>query len=131
MKGYTANQFANPVHGQLLRLSAQHEIAIYLRDGASWVAEFTDGRGELMDAATWFRFHIGTLRYSHGLRAAALKSATALTQEVLEKIERLHRQAEARDSKVLTGGLAVLESVKRYCSDMASRMHGLTSKRVH
>jgi hypothetical protein len=80
--------------GQLLRLREGHQVAIYKRDGVNWVAEFRNGRSELFDAAWWFYFHLGSLRYSHGIREAALDSATAITPEILAKIERLHRRVE-------------------------------------
>ena len=46
-----------PIQGQLLRLSARREVAIYLRGGQLWVADFIDGHGELVDPETWFRFN--------------------------------------------------------------------------
>jgi hypothetical protein len=44
------------IQGQLLRLSERRKVAIFLRDGALWVADFVDGQGALIDAITWFRF---------------------------------------------------------------------------
>lgn len=98
--------------GQLLHLREGHEVAIYKRNGVSWVAEFRNGRSELFDAAWWFYFHLGSLRYSHGMREAALDAATAITPEVLAKIERLHRRVE----RVARPRLAILfiNAVRRY-----------------
>jgi hypothetical protein len=114
----------NAAAGQLLHLGERHLVAIYTREGVCWVAEFRDGRGELIDPATFFHFHTGALRYSHGRRAAALASATALTPEVLEKIERLHQSSNARDDKMLNVSVAVVESLMRYCREVASRISG-------
>ena len=50
---------SNTTEGRLLRLGEGHEVAIYRRDGVCWPAEFRHGRGELIDAASWFRFHAG------------------------------------------------------------------------
>ena len=56
----------------MLRLSEYHAVAIYLRDGVVWVADFIDGQGALVDANTWFRFNCGNLDNSHALRRMAL-----------------------------------------------------------
>jgi len=45
----------------LLKLDEGHWVAIYLRQGSNWVAEFRNGHGELTDAATWFRVPAGAL----------------------------------------------------------------------
>jgi hypothetical protein len=98
--------------GQLLRLREGHQVAIYKRNGVNWVAEFRNGRSELFDAAWWFYFHLGSLRYSHGIREAALDSATAITPEVLAKIERLHHRVEQRAHPRFA--MALLNAVRRY-----------------
>jgi hypothetical protein len=46
-----------------------------------------------VDAASWFRFHAGVLRYSHSRRAAALESMAPISPQLAEQIERLHRSA--------------------------------------
>ena len=130
MNACPENSLPIPVEGHLLLLGERHAVAIYKRYSVHWVAEFKNGCGELTDATTWFRFHAGTLRHSHARRAAALQSTMVLPEEVLETIECLHRQAEARDARIVSAGVAVLDSVQRYCSDMASRIRGLASKRT-
>ena len=35
----------SPLSGNLLRLGERREIAIYLRNGTAWVAEFKKGHG--------------------------------------------------------------------------------------
>jgi hypothetical protein len=37
------------IQGQLLRRSERREVAIYLRDGQLWIADFIDGVGALME----------------------------------------------------------------------------------
>jgi hypothetical protein len=81
---------ARTIQGQILRLSEHHVVAIYLRNGALWVADFIDGHGTLADAKTWFRFNCGTLATSHALRRMALESALPLSAELVERIEALH-----------------------------------------
>lgn len=78
------------IQGQLLRLSTHHTVAIYLRQGSLWVADFIDGHGQLVDANTWFRFNCGSLANSHALRRMALESAIPLSPELIAAIERLH-----------------------------------------
>lgn len=41
------------VTGNTMQLGERHGIAIYQRDGRCRVAEFPEGRGELVDAASW------------------------------------------------------------------------------
>ena len=78
------------IQGQLLRLSAHHTVAIYLREGALWVADFIDGEGMLVDASIWFRFNCGSLSNSHALRRLTLESAMPISTDLVAKIEGLH-----------------------------------------
>ena len=90
-----------PMHGQMLRLSEHHAVAIYLRDGQMWIAEFIDGQGVLVDAATWFRFNCGTLANSHSLRRMTLESAMPISSTLAERIDELHRASVAQRSRTL------------------------------
>jgi hypothetical protein len=87
------------IQGQMLRLSEHHAVAIYLWDGAMWIADFVDGQGALVDANTWFRFHCGTLANSHALRRMALESAIPISPELSQRIEALHIEAVAREGQ--------------------------------
>jgi hypothetical protein len=89
------------IQGQMLRLSKLHAVAIYLRDGRVWVADFIDGQGTLIDATTWFRFNCGTLANSHALRRMALESAMPLSQEIVDHIEALHRATVTQNRRPL------------------------------
>ena len=109
------------IHGQLLQLSAEHQVAIYSRCGVSWVAEFRNGHCQITDAGTWFRFDAGALRYSHDRRTAALESATPLTPEVIAKIERWHQIYGAKEAMMPTSLIAILKMLKRCRSDLVSR----------
>jgi hypothetical protein len=91
----------HPIQGQLLRQSERREVAIFLRDGALWVADFIDGQGELIDAITWFRFNCGSLSTSHARRRMVLESAIPLPEELVERIERLRRPATVRKNSAL------------------------------
>jgi len=82
--------FAGSILGQLLRHSEHREVAIFLRDGALWVADFVDGNGQLIDATTWFRFNCAALFSSHAQRRMALESAIPLSAELVARIQRLH-----------------------------------------
>jgi hypothetical protein len=72
------------MEGNLLRLSATREIAIYRREGVAWVADFRGGRGELFTPGEWF-----ALNRCASLRAA-LASPGPLSGSVIERIERVH-----------------------------------------
>ena len=73
----------------LLRIGDRREIAIYLRDGTAWVADFKGSQGEISTAGAWFALNRGW-----ALRRAALNAVTPLPQDVEERIERLHRRME-------------------------------------
>jgi hypothetical protein len=62
--------------GNIIHIGDGQSVEIYRRDGVCWVADIQGGVGQLVDAASWFRFHAGVLRYSHSRRAAALESMT-------------------------------------------------------
>lgn len=94
-------QRVHAIQGQLLRQSERREVAIFLRDGALWVADFIDGQGELIDAITWFRFNCGSLSTWHARRRMVLESAIPLPEELVERIERLGRPATALKGNVL------------------------------
>ncbi len=80
---------ASPIQGQILRRSDRREVAIFLRDGALWVADFVDGRGELIDAVSWFRFHCAGASVTHAERRMLHESATPLAPELTARIEAL------------------------------------------
>jgi hypothetical protein len=94
----------NSIQGQLLRISAHHTVAIYLREGSLWVADFIDGQGRLVDASIWFRFNCGSLSNSHALRRMTLESAMPLSTDLVARIEGLHR--------------AVPETISRICPNL-------------
>ena len=79
-----------PIQGQLLRRSERREVAIYLRDGRLWIADFIDGVGEVMEPATWFRFNCATPGARQGKRRMLLESAVPLSAELADRIEGLH-----------------------------------------
>jgi len=91
-----ANRFDTAIQGQLLRLSERREVAIYLRKDALWVADFIDGHGELIDAATWFRFNCGMPATSYARRRMVFESAIPLSEQLVARIEYLHRTDTAR-----------------------------------
>src|SRR5580765_702557 len=82
----------HPIQGQLLRLSERREVAIYLRDGALWVADFIDGFGTLADAATWFRFSCASSASWHLRRRMALESAMPLSSALIARSPRVHER---------------------------------------
>jgi hypothetical protein len=85
--------------GQLLRRSERRETALYLRDGVLWVADFVDGHGQLVDAASWLRFNCGGATSPQARWRMALESASPVSEELAQRIEALHRAmgAEAGD----------------------------------
>jgi hypothetical protein len=102
---------APSINGHMIALGAGHSIAIHERNGQGFVAEFRDGRGELSYAGSWFRFNAGALRCLRG--RAALRCYTPLTAEMLQDIERLHAEREARQGRMRAVGGNVAAIVKR------------------
>jgi hypothetical protein len=79
------------IQGQLLRLSEWREVAIYVREGSLWIADFVDGHGELVDPTAWFRFNCGTpWARGQARRRMLLESAIPLSAELAARIEELH-----------------------------------------
>jgi hypothetical protein len=83
------------IQGQLLRVSKHRAVAIYLRDGYTWVVDFVDGRGVLVDVDTWLRFNCGSPANPYALRRITLESAQPLPRELVAQIEDLHRLHES------------------------------------
>ncbi len=117
---------APSINGHMIILGAGHSIAIYERNRECYVAEFRDGYGMLAYTGTWFRFHAGTLKCYNG--RAALRSSMPLTPEMLEQIERLHRQSEARQERMLAVPGNVAAIAKRCLLGLMSWTRGVASK---
>lgn len=81
------------IQGQLLRRSERREVAIYLRAGKLWIADFIDGVGEIIEPAAWFRFNCGTPWARRAHHRMLFESATPLSAELAARIERLHHVA--------------------------------------
>jgi hypothetical protein len=88
--GNAERERGTSIQGQLLRRSDRRQVAIYLRNGEIWIADFIDGIGELTDPAAWFRFNCGTAWAPHAVRRMLLESAMPLSAELVARIERLH-----------------------------------------
>lgn len=91
-----------PIQGQLLRLSARREVAIYLLDGMLWVADFIDGHGALFEPETWFRFNCGSPDGKEAQRRMLLESGMPLSTDIAMKIAELHRSS--REARILPTG---------------------------
>ena len=99
-----------PIQGQLLRLSEHRAVAIYLREGSTWVADFVDGQGVLVDVNTWFRFNCGTFANTHAARRMALESAIPLSAELIARIEALHHAPFAPRGQTLAQLVEVIRA---------------------
>src|SRR5262249_1180741 len=84
----------------------------YERNGERCVADFCDGREELLHADMWFRFNAGALRYCRNGRAAR-EPSLPLTPAMLEKIERLHADSDARQARMRALPRNIATAVKR------------------
>ena len=84
---------ASPIQGSLLRLSEHREVAIYLREGAGWVADFHNGRATLHSVSEWYSNGSGRTLV-HAQRRNAVEPVSPLPDEVVRRIESLHRRME-------------------------------------
>jgi hypothetical protein len=111
----------SPIEGHVIALAAGHVIAIYDRNGESYVAEFRSGSAKFERACTWFRFYAPALRYRrHG--RAAVDSPEPLTQEMLQRLERLHAESDARQERMLAVPRAVALAAHHYWINIMSRL---------
>ena len=117
---------APSINGHMITLGAGHLIAIYERNRECYVAEFRDGFGELEYAGSWFRFHARELRCLNG--RAGLRSSMPLTPEMLQRIERLHAQSEARQERMLAVPRNVATIVGRCLLSLKFWTHSVVSK---
>lgn len=122
---------ATSIQGQLLRQSERREVAIFLRDGALWVADFIDGEGKLIDATTWFRFNCGALSSPHARRRMVLESAIPLSPELVARIGRLHGPATMRTRGALGWLLEVMAAHQRRDGLAAMITRLLARRRTH
>jgi hypothetical protein len=56
-----------------------------------WVADFVDGHGQLIDAASGLRFNRGGARSTQARWRMALESAAPVSDELAQRIKALHR----------------------------------------
>jgi len=117
---------APSIYGHMITLGVGHSIAIYERNRECHVAEFRDGGASLEYAGSWFRFHGGALRRYNG--RAAVWSSMPLTPDILEKIERLHADSDARQERVLALPRTVVAAARRCCVNVISRLRGREGK---
>ena len=78
------------IQGQMLRRSARREVAIYLHAGALWVADFIDGDGHIVDAATWIRFNCGSASTYHACRRMICEAAFPVSRDLSQRIQQMH-----------------------------------------
>jgi hypothetical protein len=118
------SRFARSIQGQLLRHNERREVAIFLRNGRLWIADFIDGEGKLFDAPTWFRFNCGALASPQARRRMVLESAVPLSPELVARIGRLHDAATTRKRG------AVLRLLEAIAAHRAARRVATTLARI-
>lgn len=82
------------IQGSLLRLGERREVAIYLRGGAAWVADFDNGRATLHTASEWHGTGEGR-RLVYAQRRNKVEPVSPLPGEIVRRIESLHRRVDA------------------------------------
>ncbi|HEY6241828.1 MAG TPA: hypothetical protein VIW78_13460 [Burkholderiales bacterium] len=102
-------------NGNLMRLGETREIAIYLRGGVAWVADFRGGRGDLFTARDWFALN----GRASLLRRAGLTSITPLPADVIGRIERLH--GEENRAPLVAPGVSLRDLLARFRHELSCR----------
>ena len=116
-----------PLSGNLLRLRARREIAIYLRGGTAWVAEFKNGHGEVHNVSAWFSLYGRAL--VHAQRRGEVNIISPIPEDVVARIERLHlHMEEPNDAPVIRRVLAALVGALRGRLVTATRWLTLRSR---
>lgn len=103
---------AAALQGSLLRLSDSREIALYVRGGVSWAAEFKGRHGDIYTAGEWFRLNGPSY-------ARRLMNATAtgpLPAETVGRIEALHQRREPDVARRIT---ALIRRLRRALASAA------------
>jgi hypothetical protein len=80
--------------GQVLRRGREHEVALYLRNGEAWIADFVGTEGALVDVATWLRFNCAGARSELARARMVRECALPLLPDLVERIEALHALAD-------------------------------------
>ena len=119
----------SPISGTMVRLGEHETVAIYCRDELSWVAHFRDGCAELCDAATWYRVNAAWLRARQVGAPATLRSITALTPEMIERIDDLHRRVEAQAAS--RAGHSMARAFRRAFAKVASTLRARRVRLIH
>jgi hypothetical protein len=121
-----APRSSRSIQGQLLRLSEHRAVAIYLREGSTWVADFVDGQGVLIDVETWVRFNCGTPTNPHASRRIARESAIPLSTELSAQIESLHQPVVSRRRRTLAQWVDAI-----FAAFLQGRLAMLVAHRFH
>jgi hypothetical protein len=118
------------VEAQLLTLNDERKIAFHKHAGELWVAEFRGECVELVDAATWFRFHGWVCHTSFSLHRA-LQSAVPLSSEKVIAIEQLHqrRLEHTQGSEPLVQRVLARGNTRRLASIVVAKLIGLLRDR--
>jgi hypothetical protein len=109
------------LQGSLLRLKDGRSVAIYLRKGVAWVAEFCGGRGRLLSVPEWHCFHARSV--VHAQRRGEVEILGPIPSEVVARIESLHRRLGELDDHPLkrkAGLFAVIARLARAWPDPAT-----------
>lgn len=114
------------IEGYMIALDAGQSIAIYERNGESYVADFRHGFEGFEYAHTWFRFHAQALRYCRSRRAVD-HSSMPLGPEMLQKIERLHAESEARQETMLALPRTAAAGARYYWTNVIARLRRLAA----
>ena len=102
------------INGSLLRVNDGRSVAIYLRDGIAWVAEFRGSRGRLLSVGEWHCFHARGV--AHAQRRGEVEILSPIPGDAIARIEALHRRLgelndhPLRPKTAIPAALAVLWS---------------------
>ena len=105
------------LQGSLLRLKDGRSVAIYLREGVAWVAEFSGDRGRLLSIPEWHCFH--ARKVAHAQRRGEVEILCPIPGEAAARIEALHRRLDELDDHPLKRKAGLFAGVGRVASRLA------------
>ncbi len=121
--GIEQSDEARGIRGTLLRVDAGRAVAIYLREGAAYVAEFDGSRCAVSSATAWFA--VRGRRLAHAQRRGEVEIVSPLPAEIATLLEQAHARmalpADLRPLKRLAGFFGGLAWLLRSLSATPSR----------
>jgi hypothetical protein len=105
------------LQGSFLQVKDGRSVAIYLREGVAWVAEFSGSRGRLLSISEWHCFH--ARRVAHAQRRGEVEIFCPIPGDVVARIEGLHQRLGELDDHPLKRKAGLFAGIARIALRLA------------